>query len=92
MTTEEVKKLDDSLLEVCLFYPNYKNEKRRESFAKSLFNGIKKNVNYEQLYDNCIVYKGAQWGGKWGNFYKAVFYRNGEFYFGSGFSNKQILS
>lgn len=89
MTTEEVKKLDDSLLEVCMFFSNYKNKKRRESFANSLFKTIKKSVKYEELYDDYIVHKGAQWrdkwGGKWGNFYKVIYYRNGEFHSGCGF-------
>ena len=88
----ELKRLQESLKSVCLIYSDFKNEKRRENFGLKMFERLNTNINYNHLYENRIVYKGAQWGGKWGNFYKAIFYKNGEFHYGSGFSNKQIFS
>ncbi len=89
MTTEEVKKIDDSLLEVVCFIQTIKTKKRRESFANSLFKTIKKSIKYEELYDDYIVHKGAQWrdkwNGKWGNYYKVIFFQNDEFHSGCGF-------
>lgn len=87
----ETEKLSESLMNVCLIYSDFKNNKRRMSFGNSMYERLKRTVNLNALYENEIIYKGAQWGGKWGNFYKAIFYRDGEFYLGSGFSNKQIL-
>lgn len=80
-----------SLLSVCLIYSDFQNNKRRESFGNSMFNRLATNIKFDQLSENEIIYKGAQWGGKWGNFYKAIYFRGGQFHFGSGFSAKQIL-
>ena len=94
-TAKNSKKEQDCLLKslksICLIYSDFKNNKRRESFGNAMFDRLK-SIDLSALYEDQIVYKGAQWGGKWGNFYKAIFFRNGEFHFGSGFSNKQILS
>ena len=92
MKTIQVSSLKESLKKVCLLYSNFQDEKRRTSFGVSMYERLIKKVNFDTLYENEIIYKGAQWGGKWGNFYKAIYYRNGKFHYGSGFSNKQILS
>jgi len=81
-----------SLLSVCLIYSDFKNNKRRESFGNSMFNRLVQNIKFDQLSENQIIYKGAQWGGKWGNFYRAIYFRGEEFHFGSGFTTKQILA
>ena len=98
ISKSELKRLQESLKSVCMIYSDFQNTKRRESFGKSMFERLNNSLltsetwyRYSDITDNCIVYKGAQWGGKWGNFYKAIYFRNGEFHFGSGFSNKQIL-
>jgi hypothetical protein len=92
MKASELKKLKNSLKEVCISYSDVKNEKRRQSFGISMYERLASNIDFDTLYENQIIYKGAQWGGKWGNFYKAIYYRKGEFHYGSGFSNRQILS
>ena len=92
MKKSELTKLKKSLKDVCLIYSDYKNEKRRKNFGEKMFERLDSNMNYNTLYDNQIVYKGAQWGGKWGNYYHAIYYRKGEFFYGAGFSNKQILN
>ena len=92
LTKKQIKNLNESLLSVCLIYSDFTNNKRRESFGKSMFNRLISQIKHNELQENQIVYKGAQWGGKWGNFYKAIYFRGGQFYFGSGFSNKQILA
>ena len=91
ISKKEVKRLSDDLLSVCLIYSDFKNGKRKESFGKSMFERLSLNINFNTLYENDIIYKGAQWGGKWGNFYKAIYYKNSEFHYGCGFTNKQIL-
>lgn len=90
-TSKQIRELKKSLLNVCLNYSDFSDNKRRESFGNSMFNRLVQNIKFEQLSENQIVYKGAQWGGKWGNFYKAIYFKNNEFHFGSGFSEKQIL-
>jgi hypothetical protein len=85
------QQLEESLMSVCLIYSDFKNEKRRENFGKQLFELIKTNNNIYDCPENHIIYKGAQWGGKWGNFYKAIYFQDGAFHFGSGFTDKQIL-
>ena len=92
LTKKQVEKLRRSLKDVCLTYSDFKSEKRRESFGLSMFNRLDSTMNYDTLYNMQIVYKGAQWGGKWGNFCKAIYFRDGSFHYGSGFSNKQIFS
>lgn len=92
MTKSELTKLKKSLKSVCLIYSDYKNEKMRKNFGEKLFERIDSNMNYNTLYDGEIVYKGAQWGGKWGNYYHAIVFKKGEFFYGAGFSNKQILN
>lgn len=82
----------ESLKDVCYFYSSFKNNARREAFGKSMFERLINNIDFNTLHENQIVYKGAQWGGKWGNYYKAIYYKNGEFHFGQGFSKKQILN
>lgn len=92
METTELQELKESLKSVCMMYSDFKNTSRREKFGISMYERLERNIKFDALYENEIVYKGAQWGCKWGNFYKAIYYRNGKFHYGSGFSNKQILS
>ena len=92
MTKKEIERRKESLKDVCLFYSDFKNTSRREKFGISMYERLERNIKFDALYENEIVYKGAQWGGKWGNYYKAIYFRNNEFHFGCGFSNKQILS
>ena len=91
-TNKNYEDLQNSLRDVCLLYSSFKNNKRRESFGRSMFERLKNNIDYSTLVDNQIIYKGAQWGGKWGNYYKAIYYGRGEFHYGEGFSNKQIFA
>ena len=92
ITKKEINRRKKTLLDICLIYSDFRNEKRRETFGKSMYERLCNNIDFKNLYENEIIYKGAQWGGKWGNFYKAIYFRNNEFHFGCGFSNKQILS
>ena len=92
MKANKLNKLKNSLKYVCLWYSDFKSDKRRISFGEKMFERLNSNINYDALYDNQIVYKGAQWGSKWGNFYHAIYYRDGEFHYGTGFSSKQILN
>ena len=92
MKKEELSKLRESLKGVCLIYSDYKNEKRRKNFGLKMFERLDKIIDYKNLSDNQIVYKGAQWGGKWGNYYHAIVFKKGEFHYGAGFSNKQIVN
>ena len=89
---KELKRLKESLKSICLIYSDYTNEKRRINFGLQMLERLDKVVNYNALSENEVVYKGAQWGGKWGNYYHAIFFKGGEFRYGEGFSNRQIVN